>query len=196
MIAKLRGRLDSAGEDWAVIDAAGVGYQVACTRRTLASLAGAGGEVEVHVHTLMRDSAIQLYGFADAAEQSWFQALLTVQGVGAKTALGVLDALPPAELERALVTEDAAAVAAAEGVGRKGAARIVAELRDRVGAMPAAAPAGEADGTWRDALDALVALGYGRTEALDALSAATGAEGAGGRGAPELVRLALRQLAR
>ncbi len=193
MIAKLRGRLDSTGDGQAVIDVGGVGYQVACTRRTLGWLADAQPEVEVLVHTHARDHAVELFGFRDAAERTWFRALLTVPGIGAKSALATLDALAPAELEQAVAAEDAKLIARAEGIGAKGAARIVAELRSRIGTLPTAAVPGADEHAYRDAVEALTALGYGRGEAVGALSSARAEDPESGVEA--LVRRALRILA-
>ena len=196
MIAKLRGLLDSAGEDWAVIDVGGVGYEVTCTRRTLGWLTEAQPDAEVLVHTSARDNAVELFGFRDEAERSWFRALLTVQGIGAKTALATLDALGPVELEQAVAAGDAKAITRAHGIGARAAGRIVAELRHRVGDVPTIVDDGQGAGgsVYRDAVDALVALGYGRIEAVGALSNVQAEHPDGS--AEDLVRQALRAIAR
>jgi len=196
MIAKLRGLLDSSGEDWAVIDVGGVGYQITCTRRTLGWLFDARPEAEVLVHTSARDNAVELFGFRDEAERGWFRALLTVQGIGAKTALATLDALGPAELEKAVAAGDVKAITRAHGIGARAASRIVAELRHHVEAVPTAADDGSAadESVYRDAVHALVALGYGRIEAVEAVSRVQ-AEHSDER-AEDLVRLALRAIGR
>ncbi len=194
MIAKLRGLLDSTGDGWAVIDVNGVGYAVTCTRRTLGGLLGVQPEVEVLVHTSARDSAVELFGFRDDAERSWFRALLTVQGIGVKTALATLDALAPAELEQAVAAEDAKAIARAEGIGMKAASRIIAELKHRVGTLPTAGGPGAGENEYRDAVEALVALGYGRIEAVGALASARAEDPESN--AEALVRRALQVIAR
>lgn len=196
MIAKLRGFLDSTGEDWAVIDVGGVGYEVTCTRRTLGWLMEAQRDAEVLVHTSARDNAVELFGFRDEAERSWFRALLTVQGIGAKTALATLDALGPAELEQALAAGDVKAITRAHGIGARAAGRIVAELRHRVGDVPTIGEDGQGAGgsVYREAVDALVALGYGRIEAVGALSSVQSEHPNGS--AEDLVRRALRAIAR
>ena len=196
MIAKLRGLLDSTGDGWAVIDVAGVGYQVTCTRRTIGWLLSTQPQVEVLVHTNARDNVVELYGFRDAAERTWFRALLTVQGICAKTALATLDALGPVELEQAVASDDTKAITRAEGIGAKAAARIIAELKHSVGNLPTApnAAQGMEENAYRDAVEALLALGYGRIEAVVALSAAQ-AEHPDGH-AEDLVRHALRTIAR
>lgn len=196
MIAKLRGLLDSTGEDWAVIDVGGVGYAVTVTRRTLGWLMETQPDAEVLVHTSARDNAVELFGFRDEAERSWFRALLTVQGIGAKTALATLDALGPAELERALAAGDVKAITRAHGIGGRAAGRIVAELRHRVGEVPTIVDDGQGAGgsVYRDAVDAMVALGYGRIEAVGALSRVQAEHSDGS--AEDLVRQALRAITR
>jgi len=178
MIAKLTGALDTSGEGWAVIDVNGVGYLIFCSNRTLGVLAGVTGTVSVFVETHVREDHIHLYGFADEREREGFKLLTTVQGVGAKVALGILSALTTDALAQAVAAGDKAAVAQAQGVGPKLATRIVTELKDKVGgialgaaALQAAAPAGEGEnGAAADAVSALVNLGYGRTEAFGAVA--------------------------
>jgi Holliday junction DNA helicase RuvA len=196
MIAKLRGLLDSSGEDWAVIDVGGVGYQVTCTRRTLGWLLGTRPEAEVLVHTSARENAVELIGFRNEAERGWFRALLTVQGIGAKTALATLDALGPAELEKAVAAGDAKAITRAHGIGARAASRIVAELRHRAEAVPTFVDEvqGSAGGVYRDAVDALEALGYSRIEAVEALSGVPAEHSDGS--AEDLVRHALKAIGR
>ncbi len=137
MIARLRGRVDSVGEDHAVVDVGGVGYLVACSARTLGALPGAGEAVDLHVETQVRAESITLYGFRDPTERAWFRLLQTVQGVGARVALGVLSVLTPETLARAVAAQDKAALTRASGVGPRLASRIVAELKDRLVDFPA-----------------------------------------------------------
>ena len=148
MIAKLSGRLDSLGADHAVIDVSGVGYLVFCPARTLGRLGALGTAVTVLVDTHVREDAITLYGFADAAERSWFRLLITVQGVGARVALALLGVLGPDDLVRAIAAQDRAALVRADGVGPKLATRILSELKDKAGglALGPAAVAGPAGG--------------------------------------------------
>ncbi len=180
MIAKLSGRLDSIGEDWAVVDVGGVGYLIFCSGRTLAQMPGRGEAVSVSVETHVREDHIHLYGFADATERDWFRLLTTVQGVGARVALAILSVLGPRELADAILSQDKAMVTRANGVGPKLAQRIVTELKDKVGTIaayaPAAVAAAAAEGPGRAALDdavsALVNLGYRRGDAFGAVSGA------------------------
>lgn len=179
MIAYLRGRVIATHEDAVVLDVGGVGYLVHCATRTLAELGG-GEAVELHVETQVREDAITLFGFLDPAECRWFRLLQGIQGVGARTALAVLGVLTPDRLVTAIAAQDKTALTRAPGVGAKLAARIVAELKERVGALPVPtgrvaasvgstpAPSGPAE----DAVSALVNLGYGRAEAFAAVSRA------------------------
>jgi len=178
VIGKLSGLLDSAGEDWALIDVGGVGYLVHCSGRTLRALPRSGEPVRLHVATQMREDAIHLYGFLDPAEKEWFAVLQTVQGVGARVALAILSVLPPAELVQAIAAQDKAALTRAPGVGPKLGVRILTELREKAGKIalgPAATEGGallrEASGA-ADAISALVNLGYKRAEAFSAVARA------------------------
>ncbi len=178
MIAKLTGTLGTSGEGWAVIDVNGVGYLIFCSNPTLGVLAGVTGAVSVFVETHVREDHIHLYGFADEGEREGFKLLTTVQGVGAKVALGILSALAVDELAQAVAAGDKAAVSQAQGVGPKLATRIVTELKDKVGGIALgtaalqadAAAAGDGAVKAADAVSALVNLGYGRTEAFGAVA--------------------------
>lgn len=203
MIAKLRGRLDSIGADFAVVDVGGVGYLVFCGTRTIAGLPGVGEAVELSIETHVREDHIHLYGFATAREREMFTTLMTVQGVGAKVALAILSALSSEQIVQAIGAGDQAAFKRANGVGGKLAQRIVAELKDKVAAFAvagamlpkAAAPAkGAAKSTAvEDAVSALVNLGYGRMEAFGAASRAAQAAGEGAN-FQALIKASLRAL--
>jgi Holliday junction DNA helicase RuvA len=175
MIAKLTGKVDSLGPDWAIVDVNGVGYHVGCSRRTLAALGPVGNTVKVLIETRLRDELPYLYGFADASERDWFRLLNTVQGVGAKVALSILSVLPPEKLMLAIAAQDKAAISQADGVGPKLATRLLSELKDKTGTLGTVtfdAPTGitETGGLTGDAVSALVNLGYGRSEALVTVS--------------------------
>ena len=129
------------------------------------------------IETHVREDAIQLYGFADPAEREWFRLLNTVQGVGAKVALSILSALSPRDLVAAIASADRASLTRAPGVGPRLAVRLLTELREKVGAMPTAAPGLSAPAartgtptTAEDALSALTNLGYRRPEAQPAVA--------------------------
>ena len=182
MIAKLSGILDSIGPEGAVVDVGGVGYLAFCSTRTLAQLPPPGGAVRLFIETHVREDHIHLYGFIDAAERDWFRLLTTVQGVGARLALAILSAVAPEALTLAIVAQDKAALARADGVGPRLAARIVNEWRDKVGGLGAAlaaapvpasaAPRPGVDRAIADAVSALENLKIGRAEAYGAITAA------------------------
>jgi Holliday junction DNA helicase RuvA len=175
VIAQLRGRVEQIEADRCVIDVNGVGYLVQASTRTLAALPS-GEVVTVLVEMQVREDAISLFGFAEAAEREWFRLLTTVQGVGARVALNILSALSPRELIGAIQAGDRGALTRASGVGAKLAVRLLTELRERAGAMPSGVgfspvlppPVG---GVEADALSALVNLGYRRPEAAAAVGA-------------------------
>ena len=172
MIAKLTGLVDSLGEDWVVIDVGGVGYLVFGSGGTLGRLV-VGEIASLEIETHVREDHIHLYGFTDVAERDWFRILMTVQGVGARVALAILTVLTPDQLMPAIAAADKAALTRAAGVGSKLAARILSELKDKVGdiALGSAEVAGDAiGGTAADAVSALINLGYGPTESYAAVS--------------------------
>ena len=176
MIAKLTGKVDKTGDGYAVIDVNGIGYLVYCSNRTLATLADSMAEVSVLVETHVREDHIHLYGFSDESEQACFKLLITVQGVGAKVCLAILSALPPENLVQSIVARDQTAITNTPGVGPKLATRIITELKDKIANISLEFPVkpllggGEyADGVnqnFKDAISALVNLGYGRSDAF------------------------------
>jgi Holliday junction DNA helicase RuvA len=198
MIAKLRGILDSTGEDWAILDVGGVGYLVYCSARTLARLPEPGSAVALEIETHVREDHIHLYGFSGPSERAWFRLLTTVQGVGARVAMAVQGVLGPDELAQAVAMGDRAGLTRAPGVGPKLAQRIIAELKDKVDAIavqpiPVRLAAMNGDHA-SDAVSALVNLGYRRPEAVGAVSAAVrslGAEAA----VEALIKAGLKELA-
>src|SRR4029078_4730675 len=131
MIGKLKGVIDSYGEDSVVLDVNGVGYLVQCSGRTLQELPRVGEPATLATETYVRENQIRLFGFMTDVEREWFRLLQTVQGVGAKVALAVLGTLKPAELASAIAMRDKAMIARTPGVGPKVAERIVTELKDR-----------------------------------------------------------------
>ena len=199
MIALLTGRVDSLDGSSCIIDVSGVGYLVQASTRTLAALPGAPALARVLVETVVREDAILLYGFADAAERDWFRLLTTVQGVGAKVALAILSALSPRELVGAIASGERALLTRVAGVGPKLAVRLLTELRDKAGAMPSeASPPGAvlpAGGLTADALSALANLGYRRPEAQPVVGRAIEALGPDAT-LDAVIRNSLRDLAR
>src|SRR5438128_6610887 len=182
MIGKLKGIIDSYGEDFIVLDVNGVGYLVQCSARTLQELPGAGQPATLAIETHVREDQIRLFGFLTDVEREWFRLLQTVQGVGAKVALSVLGTLKPAELASAIAMRDRAMVARTPGVGPKVAERIVTELKDKAPAFTELDPAvirlsgaiedKRAPQPVADAVSALVNLGSGQPQAAAAVAAA------------------------
>ena len=183
MIARLSGTVAEIGADFAVIDCAGVGYLAQCSARTLGALPPVGGAARLLVETLVRQDEIRLLGFSDRAERDWYRLLVTVQGVGPRTALAILSALTAEELLAAVASGDKTAIARAEGVGPKLAQRVALELKDKAGAMflgalrdgqkPGAGVGSPADAMGKaatDAISALVNLGYRQAEAFGAVA--------------------------
>lgn len=202
MIAKLSGRLDATGEDWAIVDVGGVGYLVHCSSRTLAALGEVGEACTIHTQLQVSENDMRLLGFAESAERDWFRLLTGVQGVGSKVALAILSALSTGELREACGRGDAAMVARANGVGPKLAGRIVNELKDKAGAMPGSGPggggfaltAGPVAGASADAVSALENLGFKPAVAAQAVARAQ-AELGEGASEGELIRVALKKAA-
>ena len=205
MIGKLKGIIDSYGEDYVILDVNGVGYQVHCSARTLQALPAAGEAATLSIETYVREDQIKLFGFATDIEREWFRLLQTVQGVGAKVALSVLGTLKASELASAIAMRDKASIARTPGVGPKVAERIVTELKDKVPAFADIDPsvvhlAGALDEKRApkpiaDAVSALVNLGYGQPQAAAAIAAAARNAGEGADTAT-LIRQGLKELAR
>lgn len=205
MIGKLKGLIDSYGEDYVILDVQGVGYQVHCSARTLQALPQAGEAAVLSIETYVREDQIRLFGFRSDMEREWFRLLQTVQGVGARVALAVLSTLTPAEIANAIALRDKAAIARTPGVGPKVAERIVSELKDKAPAFASVDPviaqlAGavaddNAPGAIRDAISALVNLGYGQPQASAAVATASRSAGEGAETAM-LIRLGLKELAK
>jgi Holliday junction DNA helicase RuvA len=205
MIGKLKGLIDSYGEDHLIVDVNGVGYVVHCSARTLQSLPPTGDPVSLAIETHVREDQIKLFGFQNDLEREWFKLLQTVQGVGTKVALAILSTLKPSELASAISLRDKAMVARTPGVGPKVAERIVTELKDKAPQYadldPGAAHLAGAVEDRRapkpiaDAVSALVNLGYGQPQAAAAIAAAAREAGEGAETA-KLIRLGLRELSK
>ncbi len=174
MIGKLTGIVDSFYEGYLILDVAGVGYRVFCSAKTAGKMSTVGGNASLLIETQVREDHIHLIGFADATEQQTFCLLSTVQGVGAKVALAILSALTPNEIQMAVMTADGKAFTRASGVGPKLGARIVSELKGKMGSLGAnetMAVSTLKTGTviqntvMEEAISALSNLGYARIEA-------------------------------
>jgi Holliday junction DNA helicase RuvA len=205
MIGKLKGIIDSYGEDFVLLDVGGVGYLVHCSARTLQELPAKGQPAALAIETYVREDQIKLFGFLTDLEREWFRLLQTVQGVGAKVALAVLGTLKPAELASAIAMRDRAMVARTPGVGPKVAERIVTELKDKAPAYAGLDPAvvrlaggvedKRAPQPMADAVSALVNLGYGPPQAAAAIAAAARSAGEQADTAT-LIRQGLKELAK
>ncbi len=205
MIGSLSGIVAAIGEDTALIEVGGVGYVVLAGGRTLARLQ-VGGPARIFIETHVREDAIKLFGFASEEERAWFAHLQTIPGVGAKVALGILDAMPPEALADAIAIQDKAAFARANGVGPKLAARLATELTGKGGpkgfigpGSPAprasTAAAVSASGARAEAVSALVNLGIDQSSAARAVASAAKQFEADAP-APELIRAALKEVSR
>ena len=222
MIAKLRGVIDTIGEDYCIVDVNGVGYLVSASSRTLAKLVR-GKAAVLLIETVVREDSISLFGFADAWEKEWFLTLTKVQSVGAKVCLAILSVLTPNQLAQAVSAQDKASFSRASGVGPKLAARIVTELKDKIVTVPiesvvrsdltteeedmdkeqaeqennayedVIAAQEDNQNSVEDAISALVNLGYQRLEAYKAVNKA--AMKTQNADVSELIKLALKEFA-
>lgn len=204
MIGKLKGTIDSFGEDHLILDVHGVGYQVFCPSRVLQQLPRVGEAAVLFIETIVREDMIRLYGFASEAEREWFRLLMTVQGVGAKVALAVLGVMKASDVATAIALGDKTALSRAPGVGKRVAERLVIELKDKapgysaldadtlavaqtVSENVAARPVAEA-------VSALSNLGYAPAQASAAVAKAVKSAGEGAT-TETLIRLGLKELA-
>ncbi len=220
MIAKLKGIVDTVGDEYCIIDVNGVGYLVFASSKTLGRLK-IGEAANILIETVVREDSISLFGFASALEKEWFLTLTKVQGVGAKVCLSILSALAPQQLAQAVAAQDKASFTRANGVGPKLAARIVTELKDKIVTIPVAAAATTAElakeldmdadqetetyednlmaraddpTAMEDALSALVNLGYQRLEAYRVVNQVLIANP--NVDVSELIRLSLKEFAK
>lgn len=171
MIAKLRGIIDQIGEDYVILDVSGVGYLVYCSSKVLNKLSTKGQLDEILIQTIVREDQITLYGFKEENEKYWFDLLLKVQGVGAKTAIKGLSIMTPEELEMAILSEDKTLLTRIPGIGNKGALRICSELKDKT--LNLSIPTGSQPSenkNMQDLLSGLIGLGYGHHEAYEVVS--------------------------
>ncbi len=204
MIGKLKGVVDSYGDDFVLLDVHGVCYQVYCPSRVLQQLPRAGEAAVLAIETMVREDMIKLFGFSEDNEREWFRILMTVQGVGAKVALGILGIMRASEVANAIALGDKTAITRAPGVGKRVAERIVTELKDKAPAF-----ASVEDGTIAvsqsiaeniasrpvaDAVSALSNLGYQPAQASAAVAAAVKSAGEDAS-AEKLIRLGLKELA-
>ena len=200
MYAFIEGPVCEKGNGFLVLLAAGVGWQLNCSNNTLQAAPALGEKMRCHTVLSVRDDAMELFGFATKEEKQMFLQLTSVSGVGSKTALGLLGAMPLRDLNLAILLGDVAALSRAPGIGKKTAQRIALELKEKVTqadvsaradiSAPAGSAAVPADHVV-EAIEALTALGYSSLEARNAVSAVKDQSDR----AEELIRLALRSMA-
>src|SRR5215469_8264729 len=177
MIAHLRGKLISKHPNQAIVEAGGVGYDVAITIPTYSDLPAAGSNVALHIHTHVREDAIALFGFLRADEKQLFEKLITVSGIGPKLAITILSGMPTSEMVGAIRANDHARLTRIPGIGKKTAERMCVELRDKLegfGSAPTTAPVSAVEA---DVISALTNLGYQRTLAQKAVERAVASAG-------------------
>ena len=178
MIAHLRGRLLTKSPNQAIIECAGVGYEVAISVTTFTSIPNEGSEVALHIYTRVAEDQLALFGFAEMQEKRLFEKLLTITGIGPKLAITVLSGIAPERLVNAIRGSDHATLTKIPGIGKKTAERVVLELKDKLddlaypSATPQASPTTHYGPAAEDALSALVNLGYPRPAAQKAIEAA------------------------
>lgn len=175
MIAHLRGKLLAKHPNQAIVETAGVGYDVTISVPTFSDLPALGADVALHIHTHVREDVIALYGFLRPSEKLLFEKLISVSGIGPKLGITILSGMPADEMVGAIRGNDVARLTRIPGIGRKTAERMVLELRDKLPeAAPTTAPASPVmSGAEEDVLSALVNLGYQRAAAEKALALAT-----------------------
>ena len=210
MIAKLKGIIDTIGDDYCLIDVNGVGYLVSASSKTLGKL-NTGIETSLLTEMIVREDSISLFGFADAWEKEWFNTLTKVQGVGAKVCLSILSVLSPSQLAQAISAQDKTSFCRASGVGPKLAARIVTELKDKIVTIPVTSnsvntisedtdvpliPIINNDDYSKsdDVISALVNLGYQKIEAYRTVSKVISENP--DANVPTLIRLSLKEFAK
>lgn len=198
MIAFIRGRLYKKTENSVIIDHAGIGYQVFVSAKTLSQLGDVDSEVLLHTYMKVSDDGVSLFGFLLEEELKMFHLLLGVSGIGPKNAVGILSHLPPDAVVMAVMTEDAAALAKAPGIGKKTAQRVILELKDKFKAEDMLPKGISPQQTFEmsgeavnEAIDALMVLGYSQSESTRAVMAVS----ADGLNGSQLIKLALKRLA-
>jgi len=198
MIAHLRGRLLSKTPNQAIVECAGVGYDVTISVATFSALPVEGAEVALHIHTHVREDQFALFGFSETQEKRLFEKLLTISGIGPKLAITVLSGIDASRLVTAIRSGDHATLTRIPGIGKKTAERVVLELKDKLDDLAVSIPAtsggaqhGTAGQAGDDALSALVNLGYARPIAQKAIETAIAKDPAVARDFETLFRAAM-----
>jgi len=170
MISSLQGKLESLGDDWAIINVGGIGFQVYTPTPTLAALGAVGKEVKLYTHLHLREDNVSLYGFGSTEELWLFQTLIGVSGLGPRLALAMLSAMSTDQLTMAIATGSIPLLTTVPGIGKKMAERIILELKDKIGTGWIATPATQLARENTDVLAALTSLGYSAAEATKAVA--------------------------
>jgi len=170
MIASLKGKLESLGSDFAVINVGGIGLQVYMPTSTLSTLGSVGGDVKLYTHLHLREDNATVYGFVSTEELELFKALINVSGLGPRMALTMLSAMNIEQLTMAIATGNAELLTGIPGIGKKMANRLVLELKDKIGAGLITTPVTQLAEENADVLAALTSLGYSASEATRALA--------------------------
>ena len=170
MIASLQGKIESLGNDWAIINVNGIGFQVYTPTSTLSTLGTAGEEVKLYTHLHLREDNVTLYGFGSAEELWLFQTLISVTGLGPRLALAMLSAMSVDQLTMAIATGSTDLLTTVPGIGKKVAERIILELKEKTGAGWVITPATQLARENTDVLAALTSLGYSAAEATKAVA--------------------------
>lgn len=203
MISYIRGELAIVQENKAIVDVGGVGYGIFMSGQSMSLLPPVGTEVKIHTYLNVKEDAMQLYGFLTADDLHIFKLLIGVNGIGPKGGLAILSVLTPDDLRFAVISNDAKAIAKAPGIGKKTAEKLIIELKDKLSiddvlehaggeggaVLPATGAAGEIQS---EAVQALVALGYGSTESLKAVKQVEISENTG---VEEVLKQALKHMA-
>lgn len=196
MIASITGKLKRKAVDYLIIDVSGVGYQIQVPLSTYCGIPEPGHDLSLHIHTHLREDSLQLFGFLTESEKEMFLLLMGVSGIGPKLALAILSSLPVGDLSCAIREADDSRLCAIPGIGKKTAARMVLELKDKITAATSVPGAdretGAASGDHSDVVSALVNLGYKKPQAEDAVRKAD--QRRPGAGVEELVRESLATL--
>lgn len=199
MIAFVKGTIEEVTEDNVVLDVGGIGYNVKISARVSQSLPGIGKEIKLFTYTLVREDAFLLYGFLSRNDLDIFKKCITVNGIGPKGGLSLLSTMDADSLKYAILSQDTKAIAKTPGIGMKTAERLILDLKDKVSyndtiinnEMNRNKDVNSLNGANREAVEALVALGYGQAESLRAVSLI---EDADGMDSGELLKAALKKL--
>lgn len=200
MISYIRGELAALETDKVVVDVGGVGYGIYMSSQAMGMLPAAGHEVKIHTYLNVKEDAMQLFGFLTRDDLEVFKLIIGVNGIGPKGGLSILSQLTPDDLRFAVMANDVKAISAAPGVGRKTAEKLILELKDKLSIEDALSHSDESDflpaggagqEVQADAVQALVALGYGSTEALRAVKKVDSSDGVA---VEEILKQALKYL--